>query len=64
YLYQFYQDFSAPQKVKDFRWKLKNLDLHQDQLIRWLMELSDQNPEDFEKIKKEINEDIERRKNA
>lgn len=23
YLYQFYQDFSAPQKVKDFRWKLK-----------------------------------------
>ncbi|HDU8426439.1 TPA: hypothetical protein RG034_001810 [Acinetobacter baumannii] len=64
YLYQFYQDFSAPQKVKDFRWKLKNLDLHQDQLIRWLMELTDQNPEDFEKIKKEINEDIERRKNA
>lgn len=44
--------------------EIKNLDLHQDQLIRWLMELSDQNPEDFEKIKKEINEDIERRKNA
>ncbi|BFM71457.1 hypothetical protein [Acinetobacter baumannii] len=63
-LISIYQDFSAPQKVKDFRWKLKNLDLHQDQLIRWLMELSDQNPEDFEKIKKEINEDIERRKNA
>lgn len=64
YIYVFYQDFSAPQKVKDFRWKLKNVDLTQDQIVRGLIEISDQDANDFEKIKKEINEDIERRKNA
>lgn len=62
YIYVFLKDTGAPQSVKEFRWKLRNVDMSLDQIIKESMKISDQSPDDFEKIKKEILENIQSRK--
>lgn len=62
YLYVLVKDLGAPQSVKEFRWKIRNLDMSFDQMIKELMKMDDQNPNDFEKIKKEMIEHLNQRK--
>lgn len=54
YIYVFFKDIGAPQTVKEFRWKIRNVDLSFDQMIRETMKIDEQDPNDFEKIKKEM----------
>lgn len=54
YIYSFNKDIGAPQNIKEFRWKLKNIDMTFDQIIRELMILDKRDPEDFEDVKKEL----------
>lgn len=63
YIYVFFKDFGAPQSVKEFRWKMRNVDMSFDQMIKELMKVQDQNPDDFEKIKMDMIENINQRKN-
>lgn len=63
YSYVFLKDIGAPQSIKEFRWKLRNTDMTFDQIIKEVMKISDQNPEDFEKVRDEIKEEVRLKRN-
>lgn len=64
YLYVFMKDMGAPQTIKEFRWKLRNVDMSFDQMIRELMKIDEQDPNDFEKIKNEMVEYIKNKQSS
>lgn len=64
YCYVFFKDVGAPQSVKEFRWKIRNIDMTFDQMIKELMKLDEQDPNDFEIVKKEMIDYIEQRKSS
>ncbi len=48
------KDSGAPQAVREFRWKLRNMDMTLDQIIKELMKVTDQDPNEFEAVKAEF----------
>jgi hypothetical protein len=58
--YKFFQDIGAPQVVRDFRWKLKNLNMTMDQVIEEFMKV-DEVKLDFEIYKSNIINDMKQR---
>ncbi|MCU4389900.1 hypothetical protein KTH73_04055 [Acinetobacter courvalinii] len=62
FAYVFYKDIGAPQAIKEFRWKIRNLDMSFDQMIKETMKIDEQSPDDFEKIKKEMVEYLQQKK--
>lgn len=59
--YRITKDFGAPVSVKEFRWKLRNMDMNFDQIIKELMILSDTNPSEFEVVKQNLRQSIKDR---
>jgi len=56
YIYTLREDVGAPQLVKEFRWKLRNMDLSFDELIKETMIAKGQDLRDFDKVKAEYQE--------
>ena len=54
----------APQSIKEFRWRLRNIDLTFDELIKGLMVLEGQDLSDFDKVKSDYKEYLHNRKNG
>lgn len=52
--YRLIQDRGAPSAVREFRWKLRNMDLSFDQLVRELMKITDEDPNSFESYKSKV----------
>lgn len=48
------KDVGAPQSVKEFRWKLRNMDLSRDQVIKEMMKVSGQDELIFEDVRSEL----------
>ncbi len=48
------KDVGAPQTIKEYRWKLRNMDLSLDQLIRESMKIAGQSEDQFEQVKAEL----------
>lgn len=63
-VYFIYKDFGAPQSVKEFRWRMKNTDLTLDQMVRELMKANDNPSDDFDKLKNDILQEIEYKKES
>lgn len=64
YLYNLKKDMGAPQSIKEFRWRLRNIDLTFDELIKGLMVLEGQDLSDFDKVKSDYKEYLHNRKNG
>ena len=60
-LYRWSKDRGVPQAVREYRWKLKNLDMSMDQVIKELMTVEGMDPERFDEFKAEIVTDMKSR---
>jgi hypothetical protein len=57
-VYRKSQDFGAPQSVKEFRWKMKNVDMPFDQLMKALMKLNEEDPSNFEVFRERVRNNL------
>lgn len=48
------KDAGAPQAIKEYRWKLRNMDLSLDQLVREGMKVTGQDESAFEQVKADL----------
>jgi len=55
------KDAGAPQAVREFRWKMKNVDMSFDQLVRELVKVSGEDPATFEKVRNDLIQEMEDR---
>ena len=51
YIYRWSKDSGAPQNIKEYRWKMKNMDMSFDQILRETMKLSDMDTSKFDEFK-------------
>lgn len=61
FIYQRARDSGAPQAVREFRWKLKNIDMSFDQIVKELMKISDQDASTFETVRDELHKELKDR---
>lgn len=54
YVYGKSKDSGAPEAIRAYRWKLKNVDMSFDDMVREVMKLSDRPPEDFEQFREDM----------
>lgn len=54
YVYSKSKDSGAPEAIRAYRWKLKNVDMSFDDMVREAMKLSDKPPEEFEQFRKDL----------
>lgn len=62
YAYNLKKDTGAPQLVKEFRWKLRNMDLSFDELIKALMIAEGQDLSEFDRVRDEYKEYLRNKK--
>lgn len=63
-IYQYSKDAGAPQSIKEFRWKLKNLDLPFDAIAAELFKLTGFSDDQFEQYKQNLAEEVAATKEA
>lgn len=61
FVYKKAKDAGAPQVIREFRWKLKNVDMTFDQVVKEGMKISEQPLEEFEKARVEILDQMSQR---
>lgn len=61
FLYARMKDLGAPQAVKNYRWKMKNIDMSFDQIVVEIMKITDQAPESFNKVRDQIRQELAQR---
>lgn len=59
-IYSFYRNIGKPQAVKEFQWKLKNMDLSFDQIIDGFSQIAGLSVEDAAEAKAHIKEQMKR----
>jgi len=59
--YRWRKDSGVPQVVREARWKMRNIDMSFDQLVRELMKISEIDPSDFEEYKSGLVAELEER---
>ena len=52
--YKLYKDAGAPNSVKDFRWKIRNIEMSFDEMVQALLEARGLKSEDFQTLRAEI----------
>lgn len=57
-----WKDRGAPEAIRTFRWKLRNIDMGFDDLLRELMKVSGDPPERFLQVKAEVLQILEQRR--
>ena len=60
-VYRYSKDSGAPERVKNYRWKMKNVNMTYEQVIKEHMKLNEMKEEDFEQVKKETIQSMEER---
>jgi hypothetical protein len=58
FLWQLHKDQGAPNSIKEYRWKMKNIDMTRDQIIQELIKIDNVLPEDFDGYKENILSDM------
>jgi hypothetical protein len=61
FIYAKSKDSGAPASVREYRWKLRNLELTVDDLLREGMKVSGQDPLSFEQVRSELEADMQSR---
>lgn len=59
-IYSFYRNIGKPQEVKEFQWKLKNMDLSFDQIVDGFSQIAGLSLEDATEAKAHIKEQMKR----
>lgn len=59
--YKLVKDFGVPQSIREYRWKLKNIDLTFEQSMKELMKLSEIDPSKYEEFKSEFLTNLQER---
>lgn len=54
YVYGKSKDAGAPEAIRAYRWKLKNVEMSFDDMAREIMKLSDKPPEEFEQFREDL----------
>lgn len=62
YLYAKSKDYGAPEKIKNYRWMLKNVDMPVEKLLQTIYDLNEHNDTNFEEFKELSLKEIEDRK--
>lgn len=55
------KDSGAPAIIKEYRWRMKNLEMSFDQIVKELMKISDQDPANFEEFREELRSELSKR---
>lgn len=61
-LYTFMKDIGVPQSVKEWRWKLKNLDMSFDEIIKEVVRMEGLDDSEFPRVRQEWIDYIDRQK--
>ena len=61
YLYAKSKDYGAPEKIKNYRWMLKNVDMPLEKLLQTIYDLNELNETNFEEFKELSLKEIEGR---
>ncbi len=61
FIYRRVKDAGAPQAIREFRWKMRNIDMSFDQLIKEIMKISDEDPANFETIRENTLQELKNR---
>ena len=59
YLYAKSKDYGVPEKIKNYRWKLKNLDMPVEKILQEIYNLDEHSETSFEEFKKFSLKEIE-----
>lgn len=62
--YYLAKDYGAPATIKEFRWKIRNVDLEFDEIIREFIKVRGLRSEEFDKVKEEMTAVINQRRGA
>lgn len=57
-IYRWGKNYGKPQAVREFEWKLKNMDMPFDQIIKESMKVSDIDPKEFEQYRSSLLQDL------
>lgn len=60
-IYRRSKDAGAPQAIRELRWKMRNLDMPFDQVVKEMMKASGEEPEKFESVKADLLAEMESR---
>lgn len=63
FVYTFMKDIGVPQSVKEWRWKLKNLDMSFDEIIKEVVRMEGLDDSEFPRVRQEWLDYIDRQKN-
>ena len=61
FMWNWSKNQGAPQVIREYRWKMRNIDMDVDTLVRETFKLSEKPPEEFEKFKAAAITDLEER---
>jgi hypothetical protein len=59
--YRLNKSRGEPQNIREFRWKLKNVDMSFDQIVIGLMSVAEQDPAEFEAVKQHVLDEMKER---
>ena len=62
FAYTFMKDIGVPQSVKEWRWKLKNLDMSFDEIIKGVVKMEGLDDSEFPRVRQEWIDYIDRQK--
>ncbi|HWT40995.1 MAG TPA: hypothetical protein VN081_07080 [Dongiaceae bacterium] len=60
-LYGRSKNYGEPVAIKEFRWKMKNVDMTFDQIVKELMKVNDESDENFHQFRENLIRDLEER---
>lgn len=64
YAYAFMKDIGAPRSFKEYRWKLRNLDMSFDEIIREIVKLEGLDDSEYPRVRQEWVDYIDRLKSS
>lgn len=60
-IYRYSKDRGAPQAIRELRWRMRNVDMPFDQLVKELMKASDADPSKFDEFRANLVRELEER---
>lgn len=60
-IYNFSKAIGKPQALKEFQWRLKNVDMTFDQIVKEMLKSTDEDPASFEQAREDLLQELQGR---